>query len=117
MTPTTLAFKGRIVCMDEAGTVIPKGIVFITGNQITLVHPEPTPPDPMPAGFAKADILETGGTIYPGLIELHNHLPYNVLGLWDVPKLYEDRNVWRRRPEYHSAVVAPMFRPCQEQRR
>jgi 5-methylthioadenosine/S-adenosylhomocysteine deaminase len=31
-----------------------------------------------------------------------------VLGLWDVPRKYEDRNVWRRGAEYHEAVVAPM---------
>jgi 5-methylthioadenosine/S-adenosylhomocysteine deaminase len=106
--PTRFALKGRIVCMDEAGTVIPSGIVFITGNQITLVQPATSPPDSLPAGFTKSDILDTAGTIYPGLVELHNHLPYNVLGLWDVPRKYEDRNVWRRSAEYHKAVVAPM---------
>src|SRR5215831_18043613 len=106
--PTRLALKGRIVCMDDAGTVIPSGIVFVTANQITLVHPAASPPDPLPAGFTDSDILETAGTIYPGLVELHNHLPYNVLGLWDVPQKYEDRNVWRRGAEYHVAVVAPM---------
>jgi cytosine/adenosine deaminase-related metal-dependent hydrolase len=106
--PTRLALKGRIVCMDDAGTVIPAGIVFVTGNQITLVHPASSAPDPLPAGFTNSDIMDTAGTIYPGLIELHNHLPYNVLGLWDVPRKYEDRNVWRRGAEYHEAVVAPM---------
>ncbi len=25
------------------------------------------------------------GTIYPGLIELHNHITYNILKLWNVP--------------------------------
>ena len=106
--PTRFALKGRIVCMDDAGTVIPSGIVFVTGNQITLVQPVTSPPDPLPAGFTNSDILDTHGTIYPGLVELHNHLPYNVLGLWDVPRKYEDRNVWRRSAEYHEAVVAPM---------
>jgi 5-methylthioadenosine/S-adenosylhomocysteine deaminase len=106
--PTRFALKGRIVCMDDAGTVIPSGIVFVTGNRITLVHPRSSPPDPLPAGFSNSDVLDTAGTIYPGLVELHNHLPYNVLGLWDVPRKYDDRNVWRRGAEYHEAVVAPM---------
>ena len=37
-----------------------------------------------PDGFADAPVVRTGGTIYPGLIELHNHLSYNVLPLWHV---------------------------------
>jgi hypothetical protein len=41
--PTHFALKGRIVCMDDAGTVIPSGIVFVTGNRITVrVWRDPT---------------------------------------------------------------------------
>ena len=44
----------------------------------------------------------SGGTLYPGLIELHNHLAYNALRLWQVPKKYENRDEWggKRNKEY-----------------
>ena len=38
-----------------------------------------------PAGvnFADVPIVNTEGTIYPGLIDLHNHVHYNHIPLWD----------------------------------
>jgi 5-methylthioadenosine/S-adenosylhomocysteine deaminase len=100
-----LALKGRIVCMDPAGTVIPNGVVYVNAGVIVAVQPASAPP---PAPFKAADVLSTRGTIYPGLIELHNHLPYNVMTLWSVPERFTDRNVWRRSKAYHEAIVAPM---------
>src|SRR5439155_20985830 len=47
-----------------------------------------------PAGFEQAPVIASGGTIYPGLIELHNHLSYDALPLWNVPKTYGDRDQW-----------------------
>jgi len=37
---------------------------------------------PAPAGFTGVPVVDTGGTIFPGLIELHNHLSYNALPPW-----------------------------------
>lgn len=37
---------------------------------------------PPPAGFGDALKLDTAGTIYPGLIDLHNHIAYNTLSVW-----------------------------------
>ena len=34
-----------------------------------------------PAGFDGIGPVDTGGTLFPGLIELHNHLSYNALPL------------------------------------
>jgi hypothetical protein len=42
------------------------------------------------------------------LIDLHNHLPYNVLPLWQVPKKFTNRGQWSRHAEYHTKVSAPM---------
>ena len=50
----------------------------------------------------------TGGTVFPGLIELHNHLPYDVLGLWAVPKQYTNRDQWSSIPEYRQLITGPM---------
>jgi 5-methylthioadenosine/S-adenosylhomocysteine deaminase len=52
--------------------------------------------------------VDTGGSIYPGLIELHNHLSYNALRLWDVPQKYGDRSQWTGTPPYQQLVTQPM---------
>jgi 5-methylthioadenosine/S-adenosylhomocysteine deaminase len=46
--------------------------------------------------------VATGDTLYPGMIELHNHLAYNAVPLWRVPKRYQhngsgSRSLWTRR--------------------
>jgi 5-methylthioadenosine/S-adenosylhomocysteine deaminase len=54
--------------------------------------------------------VATGGTIYPGLIELHNHLPYDILRLWQVPKRFTNRDQWRADtvPDYRKLISGPM---------
>jgi hypothetical protein len=44
------------------------------------------------------------------MIELHNHLPYDVLSLWQVPKAYTNRDQWsaETNPDYHRLVTGPM---------
>jgi len=61
-----------------------------------------------PPGFENISIIKTRGTIYPGLIELHNHLSYNILKLWDVPKSYTNRDQWSGTPTYQKLISGPM---------
>src|SRR5207245_4557190 len=79
----TFALRGRLVTMDGARTVVGDGVVYVRDGGIVAVQPAGVAG---PEGFPSAPI-STSGTIYPGLIELHNHLSYNVLQLWQVPKL------------------------------
>jgi 5-methylthioadenosine/S-adenosylhomocysteine deaminase len=103
--PNLLALSGRIVVMDDARTVMDPGVVYLRDNRIVEVHrARQAPPD----GFADVPVVATGGTILPGLIELHNHLPYDVLGLWDVPKKYGNRDQWSSIPEYRQLITGPM---------
>ncbi len=92
--------------MDDAFRVHDPGAVYVDKNQIKGVLPlgSSTPP----AGFEDAPVFDTGGTILPGLIELHNHLSYNALRLWNVPKKYGDRDEWGRAAEYAKLVTGPM---------
>ena len=53
-------------------------------------------------------LIKTGGTIYPGLIELHNHLSYNILPLWNVPKTFSNRDQWGKVPDYRKLISGPM---------
>jgi len=100
-----LALAGRIVVMDEAFTVIPRGVVYVDKGSIVAVldHAAPAPP-----GFESVPVLDTGGTLYPGLIELHNHLSYNALPLWDVPKRFTNRDRWSGTDEYRKLISGPM---------
>jgi cytosine/adenosine deaminase-related metal-dependent hydrolase len=96
---------GKVVTMDAGGRVIANGSVFIDGSSIVAVQAATSK---VPAGFETIPTIEVGGTIYPGLIDLHNHLSYNALKLWNVPEKFGDRGQWAANPEYHQLVTAPM---------
>jgi cytosine/adenosine deaminase-related metal-dependent hydrolase len=101
-----LALAGRIVTMDAAFSVVNDGAIYIDAGVIVAVQDRKTPP---PAGFEAIAPLATRGTIYPGLIELHNHLCYNVLPLWSpVPKRFEHRGQWPDHPDYRKLISGPM---------
>src|SRR5438552_2757877 len=98
------AIRGKIVTMDQASTIVPNGIVYIRGKNIAAIASAEAP---SPPGFEKIKITET---LYPGLIELHNHLSYNALPLWIVPKKYTNRNQWSgpSAPDYHKLLTGPI---------
>ncbi len=102
-----MVLRGRVVTMDTAGTVLDEADVYCRDGGIVAVQPVGAPP---PAGFGQVTPVETGGTLFPGLIELHNHLPYDVLGLWQLPKKYTNRDQWSSSstPDYHRLVSGPM---------
>lgn len=105
MAEAKLALKGRVVTMDAARSVLRSGIVWIDGDTIAGVTPSETG---RPEGFAGVAITDTKGTIYPGLIELHNHLAYNPLKLWRVPQPFFNRDQWPKHPQYSQLVTRPM---------
>lgn len=101
-----LALAGRVVTMDDAFTVVRKGVVYIDRGAIVAVR---RPSEPVPEGFEAVPRVETGGTLYPGLIDLHNHLSYNALPLWSpVPKQFEHRGQWPDHPDYRKLISGPM---------
>jgi cytosine/adenosine deaminase-related metal-dependent hydrolase len=100
-----LVLRGRVVTMDDAFTVVADGAVYVAGNAIAAVQAAGAP---APPGFDQAKSVDTKGTIYPGLVELHNHLSYNALQLWAVPKKYTNRDEWPKEPQYHQLVTGPM---------
>src|SRR5215472_18391788 len=97
--------KGRVATMDAAFTVFPAGAVYIDGQSIAAVQDSEAPP---PAGFAGATALSSAGIIFPGLIELHNHLSYNALPMWAVPHKFPDRSRWQDNADYKRRVSGPM---------
>lgn len=51
--------------------------------------------------------INTNGIIFPGLINIHNHLDWNVFPVWEVPRKYEIRYDWQDEPEYDRDLRKP----------
>ncbi|MGC4097896.1 MAG: amidohydrolase family protein [Nitrospira sp.] len=106
LTGPKLALAGRVVTMDDAGTVKPDAVLYLEKGTIVAVQDRPQRP---PAGFEGVPVVDTGGTLFPGLIELHNHLSYNALPLWSpVPKRFQHRGQWPEHPDYRKLISGPM---------
>ncbi len=98
------ALRGRVVTMNAAARVIPDGVVYVDAGVIVDVKTAASNP---PQGFEAVTPVATKGTIYPGLIELHNHLAYNALPLFRPPKKYGSRDEWRGKPNTQRFVSGP----------
>ena len=101
--PPPVVLRGKVVTM--AGAPIEDGAIYVSGGRIVAVQAGHAP---APAGFGMARTIDTAGVIYPGLLDLHNHLAYNILPLWKPPKRFDNRDQWQRRAEYRRDVTEPM---------
>ena len=95
--------RGRVVTMDAARTVLADGIVWVAGGSVSHV----TAAGDRPAAHAGSPVIPTAGTIYPGMIELHNHLAYNTLPLFKIPRRYTRREEWQGTVGYRRYVSGP----------
>lgn len=100
-TGPTFVLRGRIVTMDSGGHVIDNGRLAIRKGKIEAVLGSV---GGLPSGFSSAPVIDTGATIYPGLIDLHNHFAYNIHELWKVPGSFENRTQWQRDKSYRRGV-------------
>ena len=96
--------KGRIVTMDESGTVIADGRVVVSKGKIVGVLKGN---QSVPEEFADFNEVDTGATLYPGMLDLHNHFAYNAIPLWVVPKRFKNRSQWPRSPDYKPFISLP----------
>ena len=103
-----LVLLGRLVTFDPARPQVKDGALYIGADErIQAVQGRG---DPAPAGFESAKGVETGGCVYPGLIDLHSHVVYNILPLWSPPGTTEpftDRRQWPRHGDYEGSVSDP----------
>jgi cytosine/adenosine deaminase-related metal-dependent hydrolase len=95
---------GIIVTMAAPEEFI-KGTIFINASRIEAIIPDGKP---VPEALTSYPVIKTKGTIFPGFIELHNHLSYNCLPLWEVPKRYENRSQWSGIEPYQQRISYPM---------
>jgi cytosine/adenosine deaminase-related metal-dependent hydrolase len=96
---------GEVIDSTADDEVIDDGVLYIEDGVITAVQDAHAA---APDGFDDLEPIETNGTLYPGMLDLHNHLVYNVLAVWEVPKQYKNRNQWQKAMSYAEQVKAPM---------
>src|SRR4051794_37138310 len=102
-----MVLTGRVVTFDDESAVIDDGAIYVgPDGHIEAVAPRRAQ---APAGCNGAPKVKTNGTLYPGLIDLHNHLAYNCVGLWIAPRTtpYTRRDQWPREDEYVTDVRQP----------
>ena len=85
---------GTIVTPDK---VIPKGWIVVKAGHIDSIM------DKSPAG----SIVETGGIIFPGFVDLHNHPMYNIFKRWAPKAKFNNRYEWRDLQEYKDLIGTP----------
>lgn len=83
---------GTVVTMNAHGVVLKEGRVWVRSGRIEGVF---SAAETLPALASNARLVETGGVIYPGLIDIHNHPEYAVYPLLPVTRKYKDRYEWR----------------------
>jgi cytosine/adenosine deaminase-related metal-dependent hydrolase len=100
---SSYGLRGRVVTMDASRTVLGDGIVWVAGGSISDV----TAASDRPPAHAASPVISTAGTIYPGMIELHNHLAYDTLPLFPIPRPYTKREEWQGTVGYRRYVSGP----------
>jgi 5-methylthioadenosine/S-adenosylhomocysteine deaminase len=83
------------------------GEVLVVGSTITCVAASCAPA----AGAATATLIDTHGIIFPGLIDTHNHILFDVFDEtdWTPTKVYTNHNQWTAEPGYSAMVNAKQY--------
>jgi cytosine/adenosine deaminase-related metal-dependent hydrolase len=82
--------------MTPAG-VVESAVVTISHGRISGVV----------AGGRSETAIAVDGVMFPGLIDLHNHITWNVLPNWQPPRLFSNRYEWQETPEYALNLSGP----------
>jgi cytosine/adenosine deaminase-related metal-dependent hydrolase len=97
VTPSSYILRGTI--LTPAGALKGGYVGIIDGRIAAVSLKRPDIPG--------ASIIGTDAIILPGFVDLHNHVPWNVLPRWDPPRFYANRYEWRDDPEHQRAVRQP----------
>ena len=95
----TIVLKGTII---TPGKILRGGFLVIRNNKIDALY-ETLKPDQIPNN---AIYIDTRGIIFPGLVDLHNHISYNVFPDWEPGKdKFSNRYEWRFHSRAHQRLV------------
>jgi 5-methylthioadenosine/S-adenosylhomocysteine deaminase len=89
------ALRGTVVTPSE---VIANGVVIVDGDTIAGVAAK------APKGVT---VIDAGGFIFPGLIDLHNHVAWNAFPRWRPKRAVTARYDWLADPDYLAALSDP----------
>ena len=95
-----LVLRGTVVTPTG---VIKHGYVSIDGGRIVAVSAR------LPV-IPGAVTINTEGIIVPGFVDVHNHVPWNVLPRWTAGRTFTNRNQWRSDPDHLRIVGEPFAR-------
>ncbi len=94
---TPIALMGTLITPQEQidnGTVLlQNGRILSSGANVRL-----------PAG---TKVVRTDGIIAPGLIDLHNHLTWNIFPRWKPNQEFGSRYDWQQKPVYNVQMTVP----------
>ena len=99
-SPGAIVLRGTVLTPDGA---ITHGYVGIVDGRIVSVSDR----DPHIPGSLT---VNTYGIIAPGLVDIHNHLPWNVMPRWSPGRVFNNRYEWRADSEYRQAIADPFNR-------
>src|SRR5437773_7364730 len=108
-----LVVTGHLVTFDSEQPDVPEGALYIDRDGI--IQAVQTAKKAAPSGFDDANRVDTGGLVYPGLIDLHNHVAYNCLPLWASPTRKDPwltRDQWPGDPDYKPHISIPTNALC-----
>jgi 5-methylthioadenosine/S-adenosylhomocysteine deaminase len=88
--PSKYVLKGTVVTPDQ----VLDGEVVIEGDTITCVAADCAGP----AGATRITVSKA--FLFPGFIDAHNHVAYNILPKWTPPKLFVRRAQWQGNSSY-----------------
>lgn len=94
---TRIALRGTVVMPSGP---VDHATVLIEGEKIAAIGTDLVPP-------AGTKVIETGGILYPGLIDLHDHVTWNALSRWSFGVKSGARYDWQQLPEYRMALDVP----------
>jgi cytosine/adenosine deaminase-related metal-dependent hydrolase len=115
------AIRGRIVPLSADRTVSPgeldvfAGTVWLGDDGTVAQVTSGTQKSAAPRGFETAAEVDVGSSlVFPGLVDLHNHLAYNTLPLWTDPNRAPDKpflhhNSWPGAESYAPNVTWPAY--------
>lgn len=87
--------RGRVVTPTA---VLSPGEVLLTGGTIACVAPSCAGR----TGYSGATVIDTGGIIYPGLVNTHDHPQYDFLPPWSPPRQFNNSGQWQSVAEYRA---------------
>jgi 5-methylthioadenosine/S-adenosylhomocysteine deaminase len=90
------SLKGTVVTPSQ---VLSDGVISILGSQIEDVGAT--------LAGTQGSIVETDRFIFPGLIDLHDHLSWSVLPRWKPNQLFMNRYEWQQTTAYSIALDQP----------